>query len=323
MRVLQSLLPTLVLTFTAPAFGASAVFEGTGTPAATSSSINPAAQQGKKSQDSGSMMNMMMGVAMLAMCAATTPPNIPMCMMGAMAMAQGGADKDAASQSGATQMASSTTGATGTNAASTGTNANTASVPTYAAIDDTSASLKDKAAAKAGLSALSDAGYKASANGITSSNGTTIPPSAFNSSGGMTAAGLDPDQSKAAQEAAAKVGSDLSKYKGQAAVAEGVGGGGGSGPTGDSSSSSSSDTRKPGFVNPFAMTDQAKTALIAGKTVSFDGEPIGVKGDNIFDMVHSAYVRKTAGKHFIETDHDPDLNTVRAPASLPKISPRK
>ena len=291
----------------------------------TTSSINPAAQQGKSSQSGGSSMNMMAGMALMAACMAMQPPNMALCMMGAMAMAQGGADKDAASQSGATQAATSTptlnTGGTGTTGTTATTTANTASIPTFAAIDDTSASLKDKAIAKEGLQALTNAGYSASAAGIKSANGTTIPAAAFSSSGGMIAAGLDPNQVKDAQDAAAKVNADLAKYKGQAAVAEGVGGGGGSGPTGESQSTSTPEPHKTGFANPFAMTDGQKSAMIAGKTVSFDGEPIGVRGDNIFDMVHTAYARKTAGKHFIETDHDPDLNTVRAPASLPKALP--
>ncbi len=31
--------------------------------------------------------------------------------------------------------------------------------------------------------------------------------------------------------------------------------------------------------------------------MQFDGEPIGVKGDDIFQMVHVAYDKKRAGKH--------------------------
>ncbi|NJL25909.1 MAG: hypothetical protein HC902_12575, partial [Calothrix sp. SM1_5_4] len=91
-------------------------------------------------------------------------------------------------------------------------------------------------------------------------------------------------------------------------------GGGGSGPgsEGSTSSEDNSDSSPAPYVNPFANLDARKKEMIAGKTVLFDGEPIGVRGNNIFDMIHQAYQRKRAGNHFIEGDEKP---APRAPAS--------
>ena len=77
--------------------------------------------------------------------------------------------------------------------------------------------------------------------------------------------------------------------------------------------SAASDEGGGPMGNPFNIDGDKKGQLVAGKTVMFDGEPIGVRGQNIFDMVHSCYQKKREGKHFIETEMDV---ATRLPASV-------
>jgi hypothetical protein len=61
-----------------------------------------------------------------------------------------------------------------------------------------------------------------------------------------------------------------------------------------------------------------RKGLTAGKTVLFDGDPIGVRGDNIFAMVHTCYQTKREGAQFIETEgraNGVQTASLRAPAA--------
>jgi hypothetical protein len=69
----------------------------------------------------------------------------------------------------------------------------------------------------------------------------------------------------------------------------------------------------PSLKNPFDHADKKK--IIAGKSLMVGGEPIGVKGDNIFDMVHRAYQKKRGRNQFLETTKGP----ARLPASMTSI----
>ena len=309
------------LTLSAPALAAtSATGETTAIPSSTNS-INPAANKGKSSQSGGSAANMAMAAAMAAAAMMTQPPNMAMLMMAAMAAMQGGADKDAADQSSAT---AATTADTSTNPAAN--TATAAAKPSWAAAAEASATFEDQKKIKAGMAALNAAGYTATPAGISSAGGAMIPASAFNSSGSMLAAGLDPNAVKEAE----KIGKDVgAKYAvGMSMSADGAGGAGGSGNNGSDAGDADKPLQLSAYKNPFALAPEKKAEMMAGKTVTLDGDPIGVKGDDIFQMVHAAYARKRAGNHFIETEHDPNLGaaSVRVPASVatplsPAINP--
>src|SRR5882757_7557302 len=98
----------------------------TPTPVApTNASINPAANQGKQSQDSGSGANAAAGAALIAagMALMANPPTQPagaaLIAMGMLALAQSGADSGAADQSAAT--AASSVNGVGSNTGTAGT----------------------------------------------------------------------------------------------------------------------------------------------------------------------------------------------------------
>jgi hypothetical protein len=75
----------------------------------------------------------------------------------------------------------------------------------------------------------------------------------------------------------------------------------------------------PKFKSPFDLSAAEKARLAAGKTVSVGGDPIGVKGDDIFAMIHRAYQFQQSGNNFI-MDAKGGVDTpgvsIRAPASF-------
>lgn len=281
----------------------------TGTPAA-SGSINPAAQQGQKSQSSGSGANMAAGAAMLAACMMTMPPNIALCAMGAMAMAQGGADKDAAKQSAQTAAASSNSGAMGTNAANT--------TPTYTDPGKGSGAYSDQV--KAGLQALDDAGVKVSPAGVTTADGSKVSAANMGNASAMTSAGFDANAVRDAKKVTDALNAEMAKGVSVSSMATAGGGGGFSAPAAEAPKEEADSKLPPGF-DPFGLAgggqgEAARARALAGKTVNFDGEPIGVRGNNIFEMVHNCYQRKREGNHFIENE----AAAVRAPASSASVT---
>jgi hypothetical protein len=288
------------------------------TPATNNASINPAANQGKQSQDSGAGANAAAGAALMAagMALMANPPTQPagaaLIAMGALALAQSGHDSGAADQSGATAAASYN-----------GVNGSNSAVAANPNLGKGTSSYLANPALKQGTAALTDAGYSLTPAGLVSPNGTLTPNSAFNSSSGMAAAGMDAGTIAQVQSALAKVNADSGKAKvSTVALAEGGGAGGTAGnPTGGSDFSFASAKGR----NPFGLSDAEKRKLVAGKTVSFDGDPIGVSGQNIFDMIHVAYQKKRDRKDFIgdELAGGPSLRSPASAAakatSLPKL----
>lgn len=266
--------------------------------------INQAANTGRSSQNAGQMMNMIASAALFASCLSSEPPNMPLCMMGALAAIQAGQDAGAADASGLTFDASAYS-PTGLDDGTNGTTLTPAS-------DNGKTAFSNPAIDK-GMTTLKNAGFTATADGITKPDGTTIPASAFNSDSGMLAAGLDPASVAAADQALASIKKKLADNPSVSGmgVSNAGGSGGSGGYAGGSGTSSDFAMNFPKFKNPFANPNKAK--LVAGKSLNYNGEPIGVKGDDIFEMVHRAYVQKRKGGHFIE---DPLGRThLRLPAS--------
>lgn len=255
-------------------------------------SINPAAQTGKSSQGAGAMINMAAGAALIAACMSSSPPNWGLCAMGAQALAQGAADKSAAGQSAATFDASQF---------------ETQSKPTYTD-PAKGVSAFSSAKVKEGLAAMKDAGYTVTDAGVKLPDGTFVPSSALGNSASASAFGAG--AVREAQKVTAAVNDEISKM-GVSSVAVDSSGGGGSADAGAVGAEESSSGAGGGLG--LASLDGDRKRLMAGKTVNFDGEPIGVRGNNIFEMVHDCYQKKRAGNHFIEGESA----AVRTPASVP------
>lgn len=288
------------------------------------SSINPSALQGQGSQNKGKDANDAAGSALMAAGAAmmatpqTMPIGIALMAMGMLAKKQADEDNNAANQSAMTAAASQFGGASGTNGAGTTqvkANPNIANARGMSSIQDPKI--------KAALKKMEDAGYTVTEQGLHKPDGTLVPASAFNSAGSMAAAGFDPATIRESQKVLGVINEELSKGKwGSMAMSEGSGGGAGGGySSGSGSPGSESDSFKA--FNPFGLGADQKKALIAGKTVLLGGEPIGVRGNNIFEMMHFAYEKRRNGRQFIESEGQVPGPSMRSPASVsPKITGR-
>ena len=106
-----------------------------------------------------------------------------------------------------------------------------------------------------------------------------------------------------------KINKELSQYSVSSMAVDSAGGSGSGGGGGSYGSSDYSSFKMPKFKSPFANQDSKK--LLAGKSVMVGGEPIGVKGDNLFDMVHRAYQKKRNRRQFMESS-----KSGRLPASM-------
>jgi hypothetical protein len=273
--------------------------------APVTTSINPGAEKGRSSQSSGSAANAAVAAALLAACLAPCPTcAYPLCAMSALAAMQAGHDSNAAGESAATFAQSSTTPSV---------------TATPGAFATGSSGFQDPALQKS-LAKLSEGGYKLTSTGLVNPDGSVTPLSAFNSPSSMAAAGIDANsiaQMKKITEAARE------QYgAGSPAAISGAVSSGGGGPSSIVQEPVDEDSIGRNFRNPFALTADQKKAMIAGKTVNFNGEPIGVAGSNIFDMVHVAYQKRRTGNQFIESEQQ-GVST-RAPASVtPYVSSKR
>jgi hypothetical protein len=165
------------------------------------------------------------------------------------------------------------------------------------------------------LAAVNAAGGSITPNGVTLPDGTTAPLSAFGSPGMMTAAGFDGNGAAAVLAGIQKkLGVDSSAQVSGMALAEGAGGGAAPNTFGNGIE----PFKLPTFGNPFNLSAEQKAQMLAGKTVTMGGDPVGVAGDDLFAMIHRAYVRKTTTDEFINGTgfDDTPAVSVRAPASV-------
>jgi hypothetical protein len=269
-------------------------------PSMGNSNINKNSGVGQASQQAGSGANNSAGAALIAagIPLLATPPTMPigamLIAMGAMAMAQGGHDAGAAGQSG-------NTGAASTHNNNTPTQASTSQEA------EKGKSAFDTPEIKKAVADIEKLGYKVDEKGVKLPDGTLIPTSAFASKEGMLAAGIDP----AVLSKLDQVNKDVSSEYKVSSMATSSGGGGGAPSDVESGSSNSGGMAMGG---PFDMSDDARRRLAAGRTVNLDGEPIGVAGANIFEMIHTAYQKKRTGAQFLEVEEP----MVRMPASVTK-----
>lgn len=274
--------------------------------AGTQNTINQGANNGQASQNAGAAANAAAGAALIAsgMALLPNPPTAAqgaaLIALGMLALAQSGHDSGAAGASGRTAAAS---------VLNNGQVKNDTQQPVGGGEADFLNNEKKKAA-----DALKNAGYSFNeGKGLTGPDGKTIPASAFSSPAAMAAAGIDPNVAKELNKVNAAISDELAKYRISSMATNGGGAGAGMNEGGGTGVNSEEETGAA--VNPFDLNAAKQSALMAGKTVNLDGEPIGVAGMNIFNMVHEAYQKKRTGNQFIEAE---GAIPVRAPASKNK-----
>lgn len=250
-----------------------------------SDTINPGAYTGKKSQSGGAAANAAAAAALLAACLAPCPKcAMPLCALSALAAMQAGHDSNAASQSAATARASDFE--------------KKPNLETPTGKEGYKESLK-KATDK-----MKAEGYQFSAAGLTTPDGKFIPSSSLSNAAALSAAGFDPSAVKETQKVLAAVQDEVSKAGSVSSVPVASGGGGG-GSEAPAAAAAEPAAEEDKYINPFAIDADKKRQLMAGKTVNLDGEPIGVAGANIFEMVHGAYQKRRSGNQFIEAENAP------------------
>lgn len=299
MKRVKILLITLALTF-----GVNGVADSNKIPelaAPDRETINEAANRGRQSQNMGQMLNMMAAAGLFASCFASTPPNMALCAMGALAAAQGAAQGQAAGMSDLAFDASEYKPGDYGN--------NNGLKPSS---EGNGKAGFDNPIVKKGMEHLTESGYKVGPDGVTFPDGSFKSGSDFTSANSMMAAGIDEASAKAAEAALNEINDRIGK-SGANVVAMGVnsGSGGGYSDSGSADFGDLGDFSLPKMQNPFANPNEKK--ILAGKSVMVGGEPIGVKGDNIFDMVHRAYQKKRTKRQFFESSATP-----RLPASMTK-----
>lgn len=248
--------------------------------------INQGSNTGQASQNSGAGANNAAGAALIAAGTAmlpnppTTAQGAALIAMGIIALMQGAHDSEAAAQS-----------------ANTGAHSVINNAPTQKNIPnpEVGKSAFNNPTVKKANEALKDKGYNMTPAGLKKPDGSTVPLSAFSSSAALKAAGVDPNALKKAQDIAAKATDGYSV----SSVGLNSGGGGGGGGAQDVGSGGDEDGANQ---NAFSQSADSKKAMVAGKTVNLDGDPIGVAGANIFDMIHDAYQKKRTGDQFVESE---------------------
>jgi hypothetical protein len=246
--------------------------------------INESALQGMEAQKAAAMKNMMTGAALMATgmagCHGTTTWGCPLIPMAALAFMQGGHDADMAGLSDDSYQASQQNDTTDTDV---GDGTSTQST-TPDSISQTVQDNLNKAASK---------GYKVDpvTGVVTNPDGSTTPASAFSSPAAMAAAGMSPEAIAAAQKVLDETGAGaggMSASVGSMGVETGGAIGGSSG----GSSGDSGGNSLANYFNAFKKSKAEKDRMIAGKSLTYGSDPIGVKADNIFMMVHRRYQSK-------------------------------
>lgn len=264
-------------------------------------SMNGAANQGSGSNMDASSISNAIGSSQLAsgnaqmpgcsaqMCSCC-PSALMQIMQGLMGLAQGGANKDTGDQqAGVADITSAGGGGTGDTSASTTTS--------VAQSLDQVASFGQGKKVVDGLKAYGVT-YK---NGtFTMPNGGTISAGDVGSQSAMEAAGVTPAEFAKNNQRIAdlekKLSAELTKPSSGSGYSDS---GGGSG----SSSSHSSDSELTASRAPAKVKDAPVS--VAGMSRNFNGDMVGVAGDNLFVMMNRRYQQKSRDEGFLPADSAP------------------
>lgn len=266
-------------------------------------SINQGASQGKSSQMLGQALNAAAGAAYIGACFSCSPtPCYWYCAMGLSAFAQAGNMGSAAGKSGAVFDASlNDLGLTPTDYGTNGSGTDQNNWMNNLTPDQ-----------KAAFQQATEAGYKFDKYGnVTTPDGKSLKSSDFKNAESMAAAGIPSSEIGGILSTMDKINKELSAQAGDlessaSVVAMGVDGGGGGGSRGlasvdgEDAGGTDFDAYLNKLRNPFGLSANKKKEMVAGKTVRNGEDVIGVKVDDIFQMVHRRYQEKRASDEFIE-----------------------
>ncbi len=130
-------------------------------------------------------------------------------------------------------------------------------------------------------------------------NGKEYSASDLSSPQAMAAAGISPDLIKSAMATAGKLEKEAAKRLGAHTAAMGYEEGGGSASASAASSNYNTDS-SPTYSGTGRVPRDPASINVAGLTKNFNGDPIGVAADSIFQMMTRRYKLKEKQNSFIE-----------------------
>lgn len=267
-------------------------------------SINNNANVGKSNSSSASKINTVIGVGMIAYgtyLLAQQPSNpygAVLIAMGGMALAQAGADSGAAGAYGNVEGLTGTTLPGWTGVGVGGGDEGGGDGLTSAGFGNLGPD---------GLAALKkaeDLGFKFDANKgvVTDPDGKEIPFASINSgsAAGSGASGFTSGNLDAGKKYANKLAKEAAdKYSVGTMGFAGAGGGGGGSHAGAAGAANDPFSDYLKSLNKKKKPSR-KPASVAGMKKPFGSDVIGVRADNIFEMIHRRYKQKRDNKEFIE-----------------------
>lgn len=277
-----------------------------GAPLTTGPSQNTAANQSKNNNNSASQIAQQIGQSLLSSGTAMAPSccstggccsaAMMLIAMGLMGLAQSGANKSAAGQHGYNGSLNTSNGPSIPNPYNPGGN-NPDSVNPSVVGGMGGKELADK---------LSGFGvkYDTKSGKFTMPNGKSFSTSDVMNPNAMANAGVSPSEYKSAMDmakAAEKKAADSVEKMGALTAANGFDSGGSGG--GSASSKLPPSLDEAGI--PGAPMKREPTS-VAGMVKNYNGEMIGVSGDNIFEMMARRYREKASKDNFLPPESSPD-----------------
>mgnify|MGYP001579730566 CR=1 FL=1 len=233
-------------------------------------------------------MNVATGAMLYTACKATTPPSIPLCVMGGLSVAQAGLDllTSKSSKSAAQAFSNAPSGSADWENLDLGNGMTGGQLDDKLAFVDSKNNALKKDLAKLGVDV--DKGTVSTPKG-------TKALSSLGSGKAMADAGLiSVDQ---IDEIDAAIKKNQSKYA-NIAMNNSIGGGGGG--SGGSRSPARFDLPATDYSSLFGEKEKPNAPKTAGLVKTIDGQPYGASVNNIFDMIRNRYEIKTREKTFVE-----------------------
>lgn len=267
-------------------------------PSPSPSSINSDAKKGQNTQ----MIGMILNGAAAAYFASQCPENTPSCMMALMALSSALQMKGAADQSGRTYDATLNYPPPGSPGPGPGPGGGPP--PDYVPGDLPPGVLPP--GADRDFRRMGSEGWTMHNGKVFGPDGKEYTPDDTKSEAALINAGFSPSQASGAMSKLGKVNAMLAEKAKQLGaddphlISMGVDGGGGGGASRSPASEDGLDDYLKRLRNPFGLNGKQKGAMVAGKSLAHGDDQVGVKQDNIFQMMNRAYQSRRDDDQFIE-----------------------
>jgi hypothetical protein len=272
-------------------------------------SIRDSAANTQSDNNRGQTINLAIGGGLLAAAAACQascphgccPAKVPLFMMGIASLAQAAAQGSTAGQAGFA------VGATNVGPGEQGSYDPHADDNKITNDPTVKSGIDFGTAVTSGKTSLGGATYDKKTGILTTPSGQTYKASDFNSPQSMAAAGISPSVIDQVSDMVKKIEKDATKKADKALAKAGasseesaLGGGGGSGFTAGSGGDGATGYPGAAGLAKEKLGVNRDPAQVAGMQKNYNGEPIGVAGDSIFNMMTRRYRVKESQSSFYD-----------------------